>query len=1382
MVQTAVLTFEDFASSRPVGSVNAGGDFPNGRFIFDNNALSLLNQTAGGDGNFTNPNRVVASFDSPTVIITLEGFNQIASGELRFRYTSPFTENNRVILRDANNQILVNRTLPRTDLSLSYNITPATNPIFTVPFTGNVKTIELGGVQREFGIDDIQIANVVFVANRPPIITLAQSSFTIGQGQTIQIPTITVTDDRGIASLRIETAGGTLTAANDVNPAPGVVVLEGLRGTSLSFSNISYTTPIVLTNAALKIIATDNEGLSSEVSLPFTVQATPRNALPEFRNLPTSPISVLPGQVQPFSFSIFDQDSDRAFLILNAPEGVTLNVPGDTNPAPNRVELNNRPISEINEALQRSTFSSTRTGKIGVDLFLDDLSADRSDRPVSKQPGIIFDVRSSAPIVRGLERLTAPVGTASPLGITIEDDSAELTVILTNIPDLSNPVAPPVALTVPASAPLRDRDGVANNNYVDLRGTVAQINETLRQITATGFTPENSTLFITVQDESNTVREQKELRFNPLEIPVVSIRTNNNRIKEPIGSESITPGEFIISRTGSTTQPLSVGVSLSGIGGNATRGADFRLEPDVIDRVTIPAGASSVTIRVIPLADDLVEGEESINFSLLPGAGFNLGNSNASITIEDTPPVVTVKATDPNAQEGGLGFNPDPGRFTISRTGLTTRDLPVSFTLTGTATIGEDYQSIPLSVTIPAGRSNVDVEIVPRADNLVEGDETVILTLTENRERFILGADKSDTVTIADRRPGIASVIATQSVAARPPIENRVGIFAIIRPVRADGVQDTTGDFIVDFTIGGTATFGQDYEVIPSNTTGFSLTGNRGRIVIRDARSSETITIVPKADNDNIPEDETVTLAIVNGNAATVTITENRPIVTVEAIDPTAKEPLIDGFRDVIVNQNQVSVRFRDNAVQDGDRIRVALNGVVIDNDLLLTNAGTSITLNLLPGVNILEITALNQGADPPDAALNTAEVSIGNEIQTSRGLRTGETVVLNIINTSPTANPNAVTAGRGEFAGVFRIKREGNNSQDLLVTYNITGTATNGVDYVRLDNRVVIPAGQNFVDVIVSPLADNQLESVETVILTITSTTAYTIGTPNTATVTIEDSTVLINAVNDTIQGVAAGNVLIGTSGNDTLIGSTATQPIVIPFSQLLANDSPAGNVRIISVSSGTGGTAVLDIENQTVIFTPSSLASGSFSYTIAPIGQSAPTSTATVTVIPGSGVFNVIRGLAGNDSLVGTSGSDTLDGGDGKDTLVGGAGADVFQINRSEGDVITDFSLSDNDRIELLANNYSGGIGTLLSLEVASAIDLAFNSSLSLSSLFAPGLNSPAGTKPTYAYDDVSGRLLLDRDGSNSTNTFELIAQLPSNLNSFLFEKISIVSSFSS
>lgn len=71
---------------------------------------------------------------------------------------------------------------------------------------------------------------------------------------------------------------------------------------------------------------------------------------------------------------------------------------------------------------------------------------------------------------------------------------------------------------------------------------------------------------------------------------------------------------------------------------------------------------------------------------------------------------------------------------------LYTSDVTVSYTLTGTATAGVDYTApAALSVTIPAGSWNADINIVGLNNTLQTVKKTVIITLNTATEGFEIG-------------------------------------------------------------------------------------------------------------------------------------------------------------------------------------------------------------------------------------------------------------------------------------------------------------------------------------------------------------------------------------------------------------------------------------------------------------------------------------------------------------------------------------------------------------------------------------------------------------------------------------------------------------------
>jgi hypothetical protein len=141
----------------------------------------------------------------------------------------------------------------------------------------------------------------------------------------------------------------------------------------------------------------------------------------------------------------------------------------------------------------------------------------------------------------------------------------------------------------------------------------------------------------------------------------------------------------------------------------------------------------------------MVEGDETLLVTLLADTGYTVGApSTATVRIADDDPIVTVAATDSAAGEPS-----DPGMFTFTRSGATDALLPVNFAVSGTATSGEDYNSIETSVTIPAGSSSISIAVMPIDDALSEEDETVIVTLAASAN-YSIGSPGSATLTIAD--------------------------------------------------------------------------------------------------------------------------------------------------------------------------------------------------------------------------------------------------------------------------------------------------------------------------------------------------------------------------------------------------------------------------------------------------------------------------------------------------------------------------------------------------------------------------------------------------------------------------------------------------------
>ena len=121
-----------------------------------------------------------------------------------------------------------------------------------------------------------------------------------------------------------------------------------------------------------------------------------------------------------------------------------------------------------------------------------------------------------------------------------------------------------------------------------------------------------------------------------------------------------------------------------------------------------------------------------------------LGPATAGAQSPDDLSTIKINAVDDSASE----FPFDTARVRINRIGGdNSADLQVFYTVSGTATNGTDYKTLIGRVTIRAGRNSASIAIRPVNDTIVEGDETVTLTLTPD-PNYIVGSPSSATVTI----------------------------------------------------------------------------------------------------------------------------------------------------------------------------------------------------------------------------------------------------------------------------------------------------------------------------------------------------------------------------------------------------------------------------------------------------------------------------------------------------------------------------------------------------------------------------------------------------------------------------------------------------------
>jgi len=234
------------------------------------------------------------------------------------------------------------------------------------------------------------------------------------------------------------------------------------------------------------------------------------------------------------------------------------------------------------------------------------------------------------------------------------------------------------------------------------------------------------------------------------------------------------------------------------------------------------------------------------------------------------------------------------------------------------------------------------------------------------------------------------------------------------------------------------------------------------------------------------------------------------------------------------------------------------VNGAVQDAHWVKINSVTtlsSLTFAIVSNSNPALVAPTLTGAlldlDFASAAVGSSDITIRATDRTGRSLDVTFTISVAGISVSAIDNQAAEPAsGQPANTGQFRITRAGLTDDALTVNFTLTGSAVHGTDYQTIPLEAVIPAGQSFVDVTITPLADALSEGLESVMLSISTHSSYTITGSGNATSTITDDTaiVLVTAVDalaaETVTGQPADGGVIRFSRTGSL-----GQPLTVQY-----------------------------------------------------------------------------------------------------------------------------------------------------------------------------------------------------------------------------------------
>jgi len=476
---------------------------------------------------------------------------------------------------------------------------------------------------------------------------------------------------------------------------------------------------------------------------------------------------------------------------------------------------------------------------------------------------------------------------------------------------------------------------------------------------------------------------------------------------EPQGSIPGKNGTFLVyaSTASDITNNLTVYYRMSG---TASNGADYTLLSGVM---TVTNGDETTEIDVQPIADNLIEGSESVVMTLIPTNTYLInpgGNDTAKIQLFDSSSSVGILVLGDS-----LTYEPDgppnvpaiPAQFTLYRyddQGITTNRLAVNYLISGTASNGVDYTLLTGTMIFEPDIVETNIDVVPLKDNLPEGLETVTLTLYPTNAYRMDGDNTNATISIGDTSTTVSMGVIT-NVAIEP--DGPPGMPAVLAffSVHREDSRNIFTNLSVRYVIGGTASNGVDYTFL-----------------------SGTVNFAPEMQDTNI------------------------------VIAPLA-DSLFEGSETVIIT----------------------LLDTVTNGYLVVTNHATG-TISIADSSTEVGISATINAAEPSQIANLPGQV------------------------------------------GSFKISRTDTRNifNSLTVSYLISGTASNGADYTNLSGSVTFTAGATSTNIFVQPIADYLIEGDETVVATLapssTNSDTYLIkSNAASATVSIADSIIFTLVTN---------------------------------------------------------------------------------------------------------------------------------------------------------------------------------------------------------------------------------------------------------------------------
>ncbi|MFQ5507807.1 MAG: Calx-beta domain-containing protein, partial [Leptospirillia bacterium] len=597
----------------------------------------------------------------------------------------------------------------------------------------------------------------------------------------------------------------------------------------------------------------------------------------------------------------------------------------------------------------------------------------------------------------------------------------------------------------------------------------------------------NETIIIDLSGEVNAILSvtNRQHTHTILDDDTATLSIDDVAVTETVGNVDAV---FTVSLSTPSAQAVTVNFATADV--SAAAGADYTA---VTGNLSFAPGEISKTVAVTVLDDALDEDVETfdVNLSGATGAGIFDATGIGTITDDDATPTVGFALTVASTAE-----NITPALISVNLSAPSGRSVTVDYAVNAASTAtggGVDYTLADGTLTFDPGVTTQDISIALVDDLITEGNETVVLDLSNGFNATVDLAADQHTHTIGDDDTttlSIDDVTVTEAVG---------GVNAI---------------FTVSLSTAAAGTVTVDWTAVDGTATALDLdyTASFGSLTFLTGETVKTVT-VPVLE-DALDEDvETFTVVLSNAVGAPLldgiglgTINDNNPTPTVGFDFTTASAdesvtPVATAVSLTAASGRTVTVDYTVNTVSS-----TATGG---GTDYTLT-AGT---LTFAPGVTTQNITTVVVD-DVTDESDETVIIDLSGEFNAVLSVSNRQHTYTILDNDTATISIDdvAITEVPGGVSAVFTASLSTPSAATVTVNYataDVTAVAGVTGDYTATSGLLTFPPGSTSQTITVPVLDDALDEDVETFDVNLSGASGATIldGT-GIGTITDDDAT----------------------------------------------------------------------------------------------------------------------------------------------------------------------------------------------------------------------------------------------------------------------------------